>query len=89
MCTKRGSRSRHCASERLGFHRYGDDALGSLGLRARAPKLPFYLRPDGVQVQLLTSNGAGISVAVATPRVLARALGLLVSEDGRRLASNI
>lgn len=88
MSTKNSIKARHRTSERPGFHLY-DDVLDSLGARDGAPKPPVYLCLDGVPVQLETLNGAGASVTVAIPRALARELGLLLLEDGRRLTRDI
>lgn len=88
MSTKASIKSRIRTDEQAGFNLY-DDVLDEFGARDGAPEPPVYLRLDGVLVQLETLDGGGASVTVAIPRAIARELGLLPLEDGRRRTRNI
>lgn len=88
MSTKSSVKARSRTSERPGFHLY-DDVLDSLDARDGAPEPPVYLRLDGIAAQLETLNSGGATVTVALPREMARELGLLTLEDGRRLTRDI
>jgi hypothetical protein len=88
MSTKASIKSCVRTDQQPGFHLY-DDVLDDFGARDGAPEPPVYLRLDGVSVQLETLNSGGASVTVAIPREMARELGLLPLEDGRRLTRDI
>lgn len=88
MSTKSIIKARHSTSERPGFHLY-DDVLDSLDGRDGAPEPPVYLRLDGIAVRLETLSSGGATGTVALQREMARQLGLLALEDGRRQTRDI
>ncbi|MEO6145902.1 MAG: hypothetical protein ABIT70_02395 [Sulfuriferula sp.] len=69
MSTKMSIKWKEQTVDGPGYHLY-DDVLD------REDDMPVYLRLDGVQVELETSDG-GATVTIALPRSTARELGLL------------
>ena len=88
MSTKSSIKARDRTSERPGFHLY-NDVFDSLDARDRAREPHVYLLLDGIAAQLQTLNAGGAMVTVALPREMARELGLVPMEDGRRLTRDI
>ncbi|MGC3962665.1 MAG: hypothetical protein QM803_04880 [Rhodocyclaceae bacterium] len=82
MSSKTSIKWRDRALDQPGFDLY-EDVLDGLIVKdgviseddSREP--PVYLRLEGVQVQLETLDGPGVSLTVKMPRETARALGLL------------
>ena len=76
MSTKVSIKWRARTADQPGFHLY-DDALDSFGREHEEMDAPVYLHLDGVEAELQTISGGGVSMTVTLPRELARALGLL------------
>jgi hypothetical protein len=72
MSTKISIKWREQTADAPGFHLY-DECFETM---ADGDAAPVYLRLDGVPVELAT-QAAGVTVTVAIPREMARALGLL------------
>jgi hypothetical protein len=83
MSTKRSIKWRDHEQDKPGFHLY-EDALDDLISGDGSPEPPVYLRLDGVQAQLQTMDGQGVSITVELPREMARAVGLLPLVDATR-----